>query len=433
MKSRRRNPLSPDLTVYYDTRYHQFFFAGAHHPKRDGSSIPKVEVFSLETSPDKAPILVTPDKDRQRPKSSRVSWAESVRSNIKQRRWATCVSVMVCVALMVAFGIGLVLIVPIVLFSNEPTSADDDFGTTLPMDGSLYSYIPPSNGESWSTADADHSTPEPFAVGMPRGKKNDSRVSAQHAAALVAERVDENAIIVNACLLDNAGVEQEQSFWSTRASSCDIVVECGYSIDKKMRLRPSAQSVVRNSTHRFGRVEQGGARKSGISVLLCVSIDNEFLQNVAVENEGQVSKLVRNIVLQLRSGEYEGICLRLPATPNLGRGYFLNTIRTIADRLSARNNTVSLLLPYGPPRRTLRHEITQLVATLGRPHAVLVYPAPALFRTKAKWPSPKDIAFLPPKTSAKCLLPASSQRVRRRCSGEPVTCARCSESKICVR
>ncbi|KAL3211863.1 hypothetical protein MRX96_036233 [Rhipicephalus microplus] len=386
------------------------------HPKRDHSSIPKVEVVSEETSPDNVPILVAPDnKGGRRSKAVRVSWAESVRSNIKRPRWDSCVSVTVCVALMLAFGIGLLLIAPLMLFNSEPTSADDDFGTTFPMDNSLSGYLPPLNRERWSTGDADHSTPETFEVSPRSGKQNDSSISAQRTAVLVDELVHENRTIVNACMLDIAEAESEESFWSTRASSCGIVVECGYSIDKKMRLRPSAQSIIRNRTSRFTRAEQAGAGRSQSSLLLCVSIDEEALINAAADNEGQLSEFVRNVVLQLRSAKYEGICLRLTVTPTNGSG-FLNAIRKVSDKLSDRNTTVSLLLPYGLPGRALKHVILQLVAVLGRPHAILFYPTPTLFRKKAKWPSRKDIAFLPPKTTANVcyLLPASAHAISLR-------------------
>ncbi|KAL1441547.1 hypothetical protein MTO96_008512 [Rhipicephalus appendiculatus] len=182
---------------------------------------------------------------------------------------------------------------------------------------------------------------------MPRGKKNDSRVSALRGTALVTGRVEENKTIVNACLLDNAEAEPEESFWSTRGSSCDIVVECGYSIDKEMRLRPSAQSIVRRHRLRLG--EQSGAGKSRVSTLLCVPIDEEVLQIVAADNAGQLSRLVRDIALQMRASEYDGVCLKLTATPTVGSGFFINTIRTIANRLSEGNITVSLLLPYELP------------------------------------------------------------------------------------
>ncbi|KAL1441542.1 hypothetical protein MTO96_008507 [Rhipicephalus appendiculatus] len=180
-----------------------------------------------------------------------------------------------------------------------------------------------------------------------------------------------------------------------------------------MRLRPSSRSILRKRRHRFRRVEQGGAGKSRISVLLCVSIDEEVLQNVAVENERQLSILVRNLVRPLRSKKYDGICFRLSVMPTEGRSFFLKTLRTVTERLSENNSTMSLLLPYGPPRRTLRQEIPRLVAALGRRHAIFFYPTPALFRNKAKWPSPKDIAFLSPKTSANVcyLLPASAYAV----------------------
>ncbi|KAL1441541.1 hypothetical protein MTO96_008506 [Rhipicephalus appendiculatus] len=100
---------------------------------------------------------------------------------------------------MAAFGIGLVLIVPLVLFNNEPTSADDDFGTTLRIDDSLAGYLPPLNRERWSTADADHGTPDPFEVSPPGSKQNGSRAAVQPAAALVAGHMKGSNTIVNAC------------------------------------------------------------------------------------------------------------------------------------------------------------------------------------------------------------------------------------------
>ncbi|XP_065311275.1 uncharacterized protein [Dermacentor albipictus] len=321
------DPRSPELTMYYDKRYKQFFFAGAHHPELGPTTTPTVQVVQQESSTNRQPILVSSAVKRQRrPKGARVSWAEGVQSQSGRRwRFDTCIYAAVCIALFLAVGLGLMVFIPLKLFAKDATTTDDEDGTTATVDQSLSAYLPPSNRERRSTVGTDYvSSPEPIGMSMLAGDESYNRVAAQHAAqhaSALGGHGTGKKTIVNVCLLDNAimqsGAAAEESHSNrSRTTSCNLIVECRYYIDKEeMRLRTNSRSITGIHRHRFRQVEQVAASGSRVSVLLCVSLDNEYLRKLAADNARQLTKLLHDVAMELRAAAYEGICLRLSAAP----------------------------------------------------------------------------------------------------------------------
>ncbi|KAL3211861.1 hypothetical protein MRX96_036231 [Rhipicephalus microplus] len=158
----------------------------------------------------------------------------------------------------------------------------------------------------------------------PNGKQNDNRVTAQRAEVLIAGWFKEKRAPSSrlACLTSQEvsrrnlpgrlGILCATSSWIVVTRSTKRCV-CAQALNLLF--------VIARTD--FGGFEQRGAGGSHISVLLCVSIDEQVLQSVAVDSDGLMRRLVQNIVQQLRSTEYEGICLLLPATFTEGKRLFL--------------------------------------------------------------------------------------------------------------
>ncbi|XP_075723425.1 uncharacterized protein LOC142765751 [Rhipicephalus microplus] len=406
------------VDVYWDPRYHSFFYAGAND---DAQYTVEFDQEGLdERDPASAPILLQAGRGRRRRKR-RITWTDEVPSadvvpeadvvpvaegtQRPEYYWTMWILAMLAVLVLLVIAVFIVWLWGYLLERRglqyrgaDSISANEGLGTAASAARAeviafTKGQSDPGESEAARGADDYDSNDTDTTENPPKQATSRRRDITEHSGTICLYTDRDRSIDTYET------VNQKQM--PPGAQHCGLLIKCCYILERNMTFRSEASrthaSKLTSLPHDLALARRDVTSGRSPEILMAVREQESAFQRLLASGDQWVrDDFVRNAAFLARSDHYAGLRLwwKESRECSIVVHGFLRAVKHIAIALRKANCTLGFFVPYAaaheqPKRYAVR--LRTLDKVLGSKASLLLYPTTSVLGNVSEWPTPSRV------------------------------------------